>query len=178
MTHFEAATLARFDRLERVERVAVLDHVRDCADCRQVWLADDPSRVFALLGRVDVPAAALDQLSRRIGDRIDGRRARNGLLGAASLAASLLLGALVGGYLYEVPRPVALERPATAGAPLTAGAAVETAADDDLVLPAMPGPRAPVRGVELLESPGTGKLVNLTVGETRVVMIFDAELDI
>ena len=71
----------------------------------------------------------------------------------------------------------ALVLPAETGAPLTAGAGEERVEPG----PALPLPRwstEPVRGVELIDSPGTGRLVNLSVGETRVVMIFDEALDI
>jgi len=41
------------------------------------------------------------------------------------------------------------------------------------------GERAlPAAGVELLSSPGAARVVDLTVGETQVVMIFDEGLDL
>jgi len=184
MSHLDPSVLARFDALPPDERAESLDHLAGCAACRGDWLAADPSRAFALLARVELPASALDRLSERVRRAVDGSeriRRRPGspgrLLGAASIAASLLLGLLIGGYVYRVPRPAA---PSAAGgaAALSAGAGVLPGEAADAAENALPARREPERGVELLESPGTGKLVSLRVGKTRVVMIFDAELDL
>jgi len=157
------------------ERRELLEHLRSCGPCRARWVAADPARIFALLQLDDVPEAALERLSAGVmaglepaphGSRFSARRS----LGA--IAASLLLCAAIAGYLRQMP-PATSELAGTA-APATG--TVETAAT--LGEPQTARASDPVRGVELISSPGGGRVVNLSVGDTRVVMIFDEELDL
>jgi hypothetical protein len=174
MRHPERRRLLDFDGLSCEERQVVLKHARSCAACRGLLVTDDPARLFALLRLEPLPEAALERLSDRVATEIDrdvrpAARFRRGW-SAASLAASLILGAVLGSYLLtaRIEEPVVALDSASAPAEESVSLVREaTAPDTD-----------PVRGVELISSPGAGKLVNLSVGETRVVMIFDEALDI
>jgi hypothetical protein len=73
------------------------------------------------------------------------------------VAASLLLGAIIGGFLLVQP-----------GAPLVRRAQ----------LPDLAGPDEPINAIEVLSSPSEAQVLDLTVGDTEIVMIFDEELDI
>jgi hypothetical protein len=172
--HADPVLLDGPDTGSEAERLALLEHVRGCAACRARWLAADASRLFALLRLDEPPQEKLDALSARVMEGVEvavAARAGSRLRGFAAVAASLLLAAALAasGILRDGSRPL----PAVAhGAAGVAG--VETAAS----LAEAEAATAPVRGVELLSSPGAGRVVNLAVGETRVVMIFDKELDL
>jgi hypothetical protein len=154
--------LSRWDASAGAEREALLSHLRECGACRSAWIAREPSRVFALLAAAPVPAAVLDGVSRSvrqaIGHPASYPRAvpRLALPGGAACAAALLL-SLAAGWLLSMPgggRPVLAEAPA------------------------LSQPRGPHADVELLSSPGDARLVDLTVGDTQVVMIFDEGLEL
>jgi hypothetical protein len=158
-THLD---LRRFDAAPEAERAEMLAHLRACGACRSRWLRDDPARIFALLAEVPVPPSVLSAVSRGVASAIDRPRVRAEAVapirfpGVAAWAASLLLCLATGWLVVGAPsRPVRI-----AQAP-AARAAVETHAD-----------------VELLSSPGEGRVVDLTVGDTQVVMIFDSRLEL
>jgi hypothetical protein len=96
------------------------------------------------------------------------------------VAAALLLAGFFGGYLLAPGSPVPPERiastPGQAGPVLAGRQAPVEIVDPAAALERFD--REPVTGVELLDSPGSGQLVNVSVGETQVVMIFDEALDI
>lgn len=160
--HPETRQLIEFDSLDERARTALLLHVRDCSRCRAVWAAADPTRQFAALRLAPLDPAVLDRLSAGIDRGIEGeqaRRRRGRLYGVASIAASLLLAAVVGGFLW---------RGDVAPPPGTAALQGAGALRDDTW-----------SGVELVASPGDeARVVDLTIGETRVVMIFDEALDL
>jgi hypothetical protein len=161
-SHPDSDALRRFDELEAEDRGKLLRHVAGCAGCREQFLAADPSRAFALLSLAPVPEEALDRLSSRIDERIvPARRTYR----YASLAASLLLAALLGGYV--------LTRPAI---PPVAGLA--TPSVDFVEIEAAAESESPAGSIQLISSPGTAQVLDLTVGETQVVMILDAAMDI
>jgi hypothetical protein len=143
---------------ERDERTQRLERLCRSADERA--RLGDPSRLFSLLALDRPPEHVRARLERRLeqglGSRRRARRARFG-----SLAASIALAAVLGGYLATRPGPAGSGSPGIAAHAL---AAAEAAA-------------APA--VELLASPGsTAQLLDLAVGETHVVMIFDEALDL
>ena len=116
---------------------------------------DDPTAIFARLREVEIPAELLASVSDGVAAALD----------------------------EEAPRRLWL-RPTAAWA---AAAALAAAA---LLVPAWrePGPAAPVAtarsqavqtpraGITSLRTPGPAQVLDLTVGDTQVVMIFDAEL--
>jgi hypothetical protein len=146
----------------------LLSHLAHCAACRAEVAATDPSRLFDLLALEPVPSELLERLSFAVEEAVDGAEA--GLPGgpaaawrrvrwpAASLAASLVLAGFLATYVSrrDAELQVAPAPPATAVA----------------------GTAATAPGFELLSSPGEAQVVDLAVGEVRLVMIFDAELDL
>jgi hypothetical protein len=159
--HPEPSRLSDFDALGDLERRELLDHVADCGRCRSIWAGGDPSRLFALLEVESVPGTVLDGLSARVNDEIDSieleSRGRRRGFGWASLAASVLLTALIGGYL--------ISRPDVGSGPIVAGTAEER--HDEFA----------GSGIEVM-TPADADVYDLTVGDTQIVMIFDERLDI
>jgi hypothetical protein len=139
------------------EHDETLAHLRVCGACRAKWLREDPTRVFALLASAPVPEPVLRSVSRQVSAAIDRPVRRSepvapiAFPGVAAAAAALIL-ALATGWLALAPSN--LSRP-------VAGQAAPPHAD-----------------VELISSPGEGRVVDLTVGDTQVVMIFDPRLEL
>jgi hypothetical protein len=167
--HPDAVRFQRFDNLPADERTALLGHVRECADCRRRLAGGDPSRLFALLALETPPAAALNRLSAGLNRELDRvARSRSGpgrLRSAASIAAALVLAAFLGSYALRQ------------SAPGRAVAADVRPSGDAATLAAYEAP-APAEGVELLSTPGQAQVMELAIGDTQVVMIFDEALDI
>lgn len=158
--HVDPGGLRDPETLPESRRRELLAHAAGCAECRRRLAAEDPSGLFALLAVQPLPAGALERLSQRVEDELSrqaapGRAGRNWRV-TASIAASLLLAVLFGTY---VSRRDVGPLPARAAAP---------------VVEAL----APPRGIELMSSPGRAEVVDVEVGGTRVVMIFDKELKI
>jgi hypothetical protein len=134
-----------------------LAHARDCAACRARLLAEDPTAIFAFLKDVEIPEALLRSVSAGVAAELDRAPRVPWLRPAAAwaAAAALALGLLV---------PAALHRGGLAPTIPSAPAAVSAAS-----------PRA---GIEAIRTPGPAQVLDLTVGDTQVVMIFDAELSL
>lgn len=118
---------------------------------------DDPTAIFARLREIEIPAELLNAVSQGVSDELDHdvpqrswTRPAVAWAAAAALAAALLVPAAL------QPHPVAPV--ATVGLAMPQAVAV---------------PRA---GVSSLRTPGPAQVLDLTVGDTQVVMIFDAEL--
>ncbi len=162
--HLQPHQLAAFDALADDQRAAALDHVRECAVCRAAWLAEDGSRVFALLARAPLPEHRLERLSERVDaalDRLEPRvPVRRGMFRVASIAASLLLAAVLGAVLWnhELPaEPVAVLDEIDALPPLDEG----------------------VAGLRLVASPGgEAQVLDLSIGGTQILMIFDESIEL
>ena len=153
--------LSDFDALDEVDRAEVLRHVGSCASCRAIWSEADPSRLFALLGTESAPVAALDRLTARVNVELDDLEpglaaARHGF-GWATLAASVLLAAVIGGYLISRP-DTGIE---------TAPPVAIVAQEDEFV----------GSGIEVM-TPVDAEVYDLRVGDTQIVMIFDERFDI
>ncbi|MCP3979545.1 MAG: hypothetical protein GY716_09475 [bacterium] len=166
MSHITPETLERFDELADGPRADVLDHAASCASCRRRLIADDPSRLFALLAVDPIPAEALDRLSSRVSAGIDRgdapRRGDRRLVVAASLAASLLL---AGTLLVFGLRGPGLGAPAFVA---------DRTADAGLI---QLRAAAPLDGIELISTRGDdAQVVDMNLGGTQIVMIFDEEL--
>jgi len=146
------------DDTSSADRTVALRHLEDCADCRARWAAADESRLFALLATQEIPLEALDRLSASVRTGIEApaaSRRRHGL--GFSVAASLLLALVLGGIATWGPP----KEPAPEIAAVEAGEPAPTNAT-----------------FELLSSPGHAQVVDLSVGETQIVMIFDEALDL
>jgi hypothetical protein len=169
--HLEQRQLSAFDQLDAATRRPLLEHARGCSACRKRLLAADPARLFALLGLDPIPEHALARLSARVDAVLDEqpgparRRVRRRAIAFGSMAASLLLAGIFGGYLLDRD----LRDPAVAAAPL---ALPEVAWMEPL------GQAPPVAGMQLVSSPGEAQVVDLNIGETQVLMIFDEALDL
>jgi hypothetical protein len=115
---------------------------------------DDPTAIFARLRDVEIPADLLEGLSRDVALALDREVPERTWLrpAAAWAAAAALAGALLIPAALQ-PRPIA---PVAARTPQAA--------------------EAPRAGISSLRTPGPAQVLDLTVGDTQVVMIFDAEL--
>lgn len=146
-----------FDLAPGPDRRAALVHLRDCAPCRARLAAEDPERLFALLALAEPAASDLEEVSRavasRLGDarpgRIEAWRER-GLPRAVPVAAAVALFALL---VTLGDRGPVRDAPSVAALPS----------------------RADVR---VTETAGAAHVVDLTVGETQIVMIFDPGLEL
>ena len=153
--HLGREAIDRFDDLGRDERAAAVEHATGCADCRNRLCGADPTRAFALLSTLPLPAGALDRLSADLDRAIDRLERRPSPRRAwASIAASIVLALALVGLVGDRP-----------GAP--APTVVETSAVEP-----------PYGRVDLLSSPGQAQVVDLRVGGTQVVMIFDKDLQL
>ncbi len=153
--------LRSIDGLDGAARREALEHAGGCAACRRAILADDPTQLFALLSTRPLPQDLLDDVSAGVAAAMRGeaslpRRAPTARVRTASAwaAAAVLAAALL------VP---------------LAGRIASRAPEAEAVLATAPPPRA---GVQVIESPSAIQAVDLTVGETQLVMIFDPRLEL
>lgn len=160
--HPSSETLSRLDGLPPDRRLEILRHVTTCSACRAEWAASDPTRLFAMLSTREVPEDLLDSVSEGVLAAIDSdsaaesRPAGTGKLRAvAAVAAGVLFALGIVQFTGEVPETVSPVQPVA-----------------DLI------EIAPGASVALLDTPGEARVIDLTMGETRVVMIFDQELDL
>jgi hypothetical protein len=131
-------------------RRVLLEHVAACRACRAAAAAYDPSLLFALLALAPVPAAVLDAVSQDVLRRIEPPSRRAPLRAVAAAAAVVALASGVSIFL-----------PGFEPTPVTPLAAVVPRADVDV---------APGGAVS--------QVVDFTVGDTQVVMVYNAELQL
>lgn len=143
------------------ERLPILAHLRDCATCRATLSTEEPSALFSLLAlRVPDPER-LEAVSRDVEARLpaaprsllDALRERGlprllPLAAAAAVAGALLLVGLPGTPVREPVASIAFD-------------ASRARAD-----------------VRVTDTAGPAQVVDLTVGDTQVVMIFASEIDL
>ncbi len=161
--------LRRFDELGPVARVEIARHAQGCARCRSVLVSRDPSRVFALLAATSVLPGLLDRVSGGVAAAIAREAGRSGPAVSASRraaavgwAAAVLL-AVSAGTMLLGPR-----QSTPARAPhIAAGDSRSPDGSRDERVSSI---------VEVLSSPGTARVVDLRVGETQVVMVFDERI--
>lgn len=153
--HPTDAELADFASLRGEARAETRRHLLGCPACRSRLAARDPARIFSLLGRVSPPERVLDEVSRNVAEALGGERRTSLWRSLAAAAASLLLAAVVGLPLLDGP----------------AGPGLATAPAFSAAVP----PRA---AIDLLGPGKETQVLDLTVGDTQVVMIFDEGLEL
>jgi len=173
--HLDPAQARAWEELTGDDRMVHLRHVRECPSCRALLASDCPEALFGMLALEPLPAAALQSLSSNVQRAIeDERPAGTGIrrwLQVAGLAASLLIAGWLGAYLTRTePEPIR-EAPAVARQPVVKP-------EDWKQIHQQIDRMVPAEGIELVSSPSSAQVVDFTVGDTRVVMIFDQELDI
>ncbi len=149
------------------ERRELLMHLQDCETCRSRWAAKDPSVLFSLLAIETVPAEVLARVSSGVEDAMAAESEREiGRRRAAwgALAASLLVATVLGAYLWNQAPISAPVQPVA-----DAGAGASTPAPDATI---------PAGMIELLQSPESAEVVEMSVGDVEVVMIFDEAMEI
>ena len=119
---------------------------------------DDPTLVFARLREIEIPPDLLEAVSRNVNAVLDREAPRGRWIRPAAAwaaAAALAIAVLVPAALRPVPLPTHVA-----------------------VVPAPATPELPRAGITSLRTPGPAQVLDLTVGDTQVVMIFDAELSL
>jgi hypothetical protein len=138
-------------------RLAQLTHLRGCAACRRLVAAQDPSALFALLALAPMPAPVLDDVSVGVARRAGTMTAAN-----AGLAAH-----------YPWPRRTA----AAAVFTLVLLSGYATLHDQPALPPQAQAQAAPQRADVAVDSGrGVSQVIDLTVGETQLVMVYNGEL--
>ena len=129
-------------------RRAMLEHVRACPPCRKSLAAADPSALFGLLALAAVPAEALHEVSAAVVRRIESERVAVSWPRRAAAAAIFAITILTG-YVTLHDQPVAPRQ----------------------------AQKTPQRAdVEVGTDGGVSQVIDLTVGETQLVMVYNGEL--
>lgn len=129
-------------------RRAMLEHVRACATCRKSLAAADPSALFGLLALAPIPAEALKEVSAKVVLRIESERLPASWPRRAAAAAIFVITILTG-YATLHDRPVAPQQ----------------------------AQRTPQRAdVEVGADGGVSQVIDLTVGETQLIMVYNGDL--
>jgi len=166
MSHPDLRPFLEDAELPAAERSRLLEHLQSCPRCRAEVAASDPTRLFTLLGDQPVPAGVLERVSTGAAAAIAVERQRRTIRPWAmgAVAASVLVAGVFGAYLSNRP---GVEPPA----PIPVKSALsepKTAAEVSI----------PAGMIEVLESPGDADVVEMSVGDVQVVMIFDEALEI
>jgi hypothetical protein len=148
-------SLRDFDEAGGADRARALEHVAACRACRAAIAASDPSRVFALLALRPIPAAILERATREV---LEGAgRHRGGFSG----------------------RWTAARGAKRAAAAAVVALALLTGAATWIDRPQAPPPYAATRAnVEVLPATGVSQVVDLTVGDVQVVMVYNGDLQL
>jgi len=139
------------------DRLEMVTHVAGCAACRDAVIDHDPALLFALLAIAPIPGRILEEVSTAVAPRPEASRPRLKVAAAAVIAGL----ALASGYLTLGQRPRLAARSVATDLPTTASAASLARAD-----------------VEVEPAGGVSHVVDLTVGETQVVMVYNGDLDL
>jgi hypothetical protein len=138
-------------------RHSMLLHLRGCASCRQVAVAHDASTLFSLLALAPVPESVLDDVSIAVTRRAGSDRSSYGVLAESAgwprraAAAAVFALTLLSAYVTLHDRPA--EPPPSSLFSKRADVAVESG-----------------RGVS--------QVIDLTVGETQIVMVYNGDLNL
>ena len=136
-------------------RRALLSHLVECAACRDAAAAEDPSILFALLAFTPLPEPLLDDVSTKVA-RWAGRDRHDsaGFLGIAAQPRRLAIAAV---FTLTLLTGYATLRKAPAGPPVLSK--MSRRADVDVT---------PGRGVS--------QVIDLSVGDTQIVMVYNGDL--
>lgn len=137
------------------ERRALLKHLAACAACRDAAVAEDPSILFALLSLAPMPEPLLDDVSTEVA-RWAGRDREDvaGFSGVATLPRRLAVAAV---FTLTLLTGYATLRKEPAGPPVLSK--MSRRADVDVT---------PGRGVS--------QVIDLSVGDTQIVMVYNGDL--
>lgn len=150
-----------WDDVSGPARRALLEHAAACASCREALVAHEPSALFALLALAPMPAPVLDAVSSEV-----ARRAGIGAAPAAALADAT-----------PWVRRATAAAIAVAGLLTAAATFFHTAPTPVPLAPMAVAPRATPRAdVEVAPGDAVSQVVDFTVGDTQVVMVYNPEL--
>lgn len=151
---------------ERLER-GLAAWSRDCPHCRERIEAGDPADWFGLLRHLSIPVELLEEVSAGVArqivrsepSRLAAPRTLGWLPRPMAWAAALVGAALVSVVLYRLSGPLEQVREPGVSAP--------------------PSAEEPARArVEVLSPAGAEPVVDLTVGDTHLVMVFSEEIEL
>jgi hypothetical protein len=139
------------------ERRQMLTHLGACADCQRAVAEHDPSALFGLLAMAPLPTALLEDLSSAVARRAGTERTPYGDFAETAAwprraaAAAIVVLTLLSGYatLYQRPK----------GVPSLS----------------LSSRRA---DVEVDSGRGVSQVIDLTVGETQIVMVYNGDLNL
>ena len=138
-------------------RRAMLEHVMGCARCRHAAIDHDPSTLFGLLALAPLPPDVVDDVSRTVARRVGDDRWYVGAGWASPMwprraaAAAMSVLTLLTGYA------TLLERSAPPAPVSMSSRRADVAVDSG-------------RGVS--------QVIDLTVGETQIIMVYNGELNL
>jgi hypothetical protein len=138
------------------KRRAMLEHVRDCAACRSALAEHDPSALFGLLALTPVPEPLLEDLSAEVARRAGHDRSPFGVI-AGSAASWPRRAAVAAVFVLTLLSGYATLRPIREAAPRIS----------------LSSPRA---DVDVDSGQGVSQVIDLTVGETQIVMVYNGDL--
>ncbi len=147
----------QLDAAKGPARRAMFAHLKECAACRNRAAAHDPAILFGLLAFTPLPEPLLHDLSDEVARRTGRDRSALGVLAFATAwprraaVAAVVALTLISGY--------ATLREKTATPPELARSQ----------------PRA---DVEVHEGAGVSQVIDLTVGETQIVMVYNGDLNL
>src|SRR5437867_6400565 len=134
----------------------MLVHLGACADCRRAATAHDPSILFGLLALAPVPQPLLRDLSIEVARLAGSDRSPYGTLAMGAVwprraaAAAVILLSIVSGYVTLRDRPAA---------------------------PKATSLSMPRADVDVDAARGVSQVIDLTVGETQLVMVYNGDLN-
>ena len=137
------------------KRRAMIEHLARCARCRNRAAAHDPAILFSLLALSPIPDDVLSGVSTEVARRAGrDRLPLGGLVGSApwprrAAVAAVLLLTLVSGYTTLRERPVA---------------------------PPEIFRSQPRADVDVAAENGVSQVIDLTVGDTQIVMVYNGDL--
>ena len=135
----------------------MLEHLQGCAACRGSAAAHDPTILFSLLALTPLPEALLDDLSRDVARRAGSDRPTYGAFAETAAwprraaAAAVFVLALLSGYATLSERPAA---------------------------PPSPSLSSRRANVDVESGRGVSQVIDLTVGETQIVMVYNGDLNL